>query len=155
MSHLQKNLPVSDEQLQDILGEVEFFDDLVMLYHLGVSSRFKHSVSRFQEQPQAISQLEETNNRIKSLKKFNKTEETEYLSMMKRVFRNEVIENIRFCSWNKIILYSKVMKNFLQIYLNLILLFFSTKKVETRKYVSQYTILGFFIKSFLKKRSFI
>jgi hypothetical protein len=70
LGHLQKNMPILDQSdvKQKLPFDVELLDDLIMLYHLGMSARFKQASAHLQNQTQTISQLEETNRRIKRAK---------------------------------------------------------------------------------------
>ncbi len=72
MSHLTKTMPIveaeEDKERRPIPLEVELLDDIVLLYHLGISARFKQAALHLQNQVQTITQLEETNKRIKRAK---------------------------------------------------------------------------------------
>ena len=67
LTHLRKTLPIEREETEQkqIPLEVELLDDLVFLYHLGMSSRFKTAVVCFQNLQQAVAQLEDANKKIK------------------------------------------------------------------------------------------
>lgn len=68
LTHLEKNAPLPSDQLQQvdqISLEAELVDDLIFLYHLGMSSRFKSAAGQLNNQANAAAQVQEANNRIK------------------------------------------------------------------------------------------
>ena len=82
IGHLTKTMPIepsnqsgstSDSLSPMVISQeaiplpVELFDDVVMLYHLVISSKFKQAAIHMQNQMQGIAQLEENNKRIKRL----------------------------------------------------------------------------------------
>ncbi len=60
----KKALSISTEN-EVIPLEIELVDDLMLLYHLGMSHNFKQAIAYSQNLTQAIAQLEDTNKRIK------------------------------------------------------------------------------------------
>lgn len=69
IGHLKKTMPIEgSNQPVNLPIEVEMFDDMVMLYHLAMSSRFKQSSILHQSQIQTIGLLEEANKRMKRAK---------------------------------------------------------------------------------------
>lgn len=108
LSHLVKNMPIVDQNAINSKDGIslydELFDDLVILYHLCMSSKFKQAALNHQNQVQTITQLEDTTKRIARARELN-SEGVEHLLLAKKVFRDDVIDHIRLCTWHKVVLF--------------------------------------------------
>jgi len=110
IGHLQKNMPILNDpnRKQPISLEVEILDDIMMLYHLGISSQFKQASIYLQKQTQIITQLEETNRRIKRARELSENVET--LLSAKKISTEDLVHNIRQCMWYRVTLFTQWKK---------------------------------------------
>lgn len=129
-SHLKKEYPLSEEDLNTELpvelptagGEVvsgqenqvqtdvpatNVMNALVMIYHLGVSLIFKRASLQLQHQVQAISQLDDTDRRIRSNREEGHSQLVAQLRDVREVFRDDVMESSRQSAWYKMVLFSR------------------------------------------------
>eukprot|EP01117_Protostelium_nocturnum_P008236 TRINITY_DN2939_c0_g2_i1.p1 TRINITY_DN2939_c0_g2~~TRINITY_DN2939_c0_g2_i1.p1 ORF type:complete len:1088 (-),score=416.38 TRINITY_DN2939_c0_g2_i1:26-3289(-) len=87
--------------------QVFLFDSLIILHHLGMSTRFKSAAMHLQNQISTIAQLDDTNKRIKRASGGGPVgESTDRLLFAKKAFRDDVIEHVRVCAWIGAMLYS-------------------------------------------------
>ncbi|PRP88001.1 hypothetical protein PROFUN_04429 [Planoprotostelium fungivorum] len=124
LGHLHKTLPIqrqSDVTLHDsnppitptyessekISMEAMMFDCVVMLHHLGMSSRFKAAAIHMQNQISLVAQLEDTNKRMKRVSTGVGAENTDRLQFAKKIFLTDVIDHVRRCAWIAASLYNK------------------------------------------------
>merc|ERR1719387_922737 len=88
-----------DEELVPML-----IDATVWLYHFGVASKCKQACLQLQSQMAAISQLEDAQQRCIKAEETN-PEYHKHLKEACAMFRDDVIESVRQCSWYRAMLY--------------------------------------------------
>eukprot|EP01119_Soliformovum_irregulare_P023658 TRINITY_DN830_c0_g1_i1.p1 TRINITY_DN830_c0_g1~~TRINITY_DN830_c0_g1_i1.p1 ORF type:complete len:1131 (+),score=360.09 TRINITY_DN830_c0_g1_i1:101-3493(+) len=107
--HLKKTLGIPKDVTAPppVPLEIALFDNVLLLYHLAVSSQFKALSVQIQHQTQNLLQLEETNARIAkllletgtSMSKEDFTKALDPLRLAKKVFLRDVVEYVRAISW--------------------------------------------------------
>ena len=80
-------------------------DSVNWLYHLGLASKCKQASLQLQNQVSAISQLEDATKRSAEAEPIN-PEYHKHLKEACSLFREDVIESVRQCSWYKALLYT-------------------------------------------------
>jgi Kip1 ubiquitination-promoting complex protein 1 len=98
------------EQFLDNIGEDTellglILDGVNWLYHLGLASKCKQASLQLQNQVSAISQLEDATKRSTQAEPTN-PEYHKHLKEACSLFREDVIESVRQCSWYKALLYT-------------------------------------------------
>lgn len=86
------------------LKEEELLDAMLLLYHLGLAPNFKQASHFMSRQSQSISLLEETD---KQIKERATGEQLRHLKESRGVYREEVIDCVRNCSWFRISLFAR------------------------------------------------
>ncbi|XP_002974307.2 E3 ubiquitin-protein ligase RKP [Selaginella moellendorffii] len=106
-SLLQKAKKVfkSVKELSSAVREEELLDKMVLLYHLGVTQNFKQASYHMQHQIQLMAQLDETDRQIRSDK--TSSEQTKRLKEARGIFKEDLIDYVRQCTWYRVCLLSK------------------------------------------------
>jgi len=108
LGHLQKTFPIqTPSEPAQIPFEAEIFDDLTFFYHLIISLAFKNASAVIQSLNSAITQLEDTNKRIKKAQELNQSEGVEHLTTAKKVFKDDACDLTRQATWNRQVLFSR------------------------------------------------
>lgn len=98
------------QQFLDSIGEdteilALVLDAINWLYHLGLASKCKQASLQLQNQMSAISQLEDATKRRDQAEPTN-PEYHKHLKEACNLFREDVVESVRQCSWYKALLYT-------------------------------------------------
>ncbi|XP_071735461.1 E3 ubiquitin-protein ligase RKP [Rutidosis leptorrhynchoides] len=86
------------------LVEEELFDAMLLLYDLGLAPNFKQALAYMSHQSHLISQLEETD---KQIRERVSGEQLRRLKEARSVYREEVIDSVRHCTWYRISLFAR------------------------------------------------
>ncbi|KAK6924149.1 Ubiquitin conjugation factor E4, core [Dillenia turbinata] len=86
------------------LREEELLDSMLMLYHLGLAPNFKKASYYMAHQSQSISLLEETD---KQIRERACSKQQKHLKEARSIYRDEVIDCVRHCTWYRISLFSR------------------------------------------------
>nr|XP_043631994.1 E3 ubiquitin-protein ligase RKP [Erigeron canadensis] len=86
------------------LVEEELLDAMLLLYHLGLAPNFKQASAYMSHQSHSISQLEDTDRQIRER---GNGEQLRRLKEARSVYRDEVIDSVRHCTWYRISLFAR------------------------------------------------
>ncbi|XP_022132552.1 E3 ubiquitin-protein ligase RKP isoform X2 [Momordica charantia] len=86
------------------LREEELLDFLLLFYHMGLAPDFKQASHYMSHQSQLIALLEETD---KQIRERACREQLKRLKEARSTYRDEVIDCVRHCAWNRISLFSR------------------------------------------------
>lgn len=86
------------------LREEELLDAMLLLYHVGLAPSFKQASHYMSHQSQSISLLEETD---KQIRERAYGEQLKHLKEARSIYREEVIDCVRHCTWYRISLFSR------------------------------------------------
>eukprot|EP00245_Coleochaete_scutata_P018512 TRINITY_DN967_c1_g2_i1.p1 TRINITY_DN967_c1_g2~~TRINITY_DN967_c1_g2_i1.p1 ORF type:complete len:984 (+),score=172.68 TRINITY_DN967_c1_g2_i1:39-2954(+) len=81
----------------------EMLDIMVLLYHLGLTSSLKQASLHMHRQMQSVAQLEETDRQIQRSDNLR----LEHYREARNVYRDDVIENVRHCTWYRVSLFGR------------------------------------------------
>ncbi|KAL8160739.1 hypothetical protein V2J09_002276 [Rumex salicifolius] len=87
-----------------ILREEELLDAMLLLYHMGLAPNYKQASYYMAHQSQSISLLEEVD---KQLRERSCSEQQKRLKEARNIYREEVIDCVRQCTWYRISLFSR------------------------------------------------
>lgn len=98
-----RTIPKESYLSSAMLREEELLDIMLLLYHAGVAPNFKQASYYMSHQSQSISLLEETDRQIKERPSI---EQQKRLKEARNIYREEVIDCVRHCTWYRISLLS-------------------------------------------------
>lgn len=98
-----ERIPRASDPSSDALRDEELLDNMLLLYHMGVTPNFKQASYYMSHQSQSISLLDETD---KQIREKTCSEQLKRLKEARNVYREELADCVRQCAWYRVTLFS-------------------------------------------------
>jgi hypothetical protein len=102
ISHLRKHLPIGKEE--DTINPanppmtIQLFNSLILLFHLGIATKFKTAAVENQRQIQSLAQLADTQDRVARAQATGPV--PEHVLAAVQLYRDELLDSIRANAWH-------------------------------------------------------